>query len=155
MAVTETKNIITGALTQALEKMAFLEAVCSEEQPEVPSVVVTADIDFAGPISGTIRTAAGIDFARMLAENISGLDELTEAQCIDAMQELVNVTCGLVLPMIAYDRADVFDVTVPHLTRSEDRLQWEDFISQDDVTILDVEGCPVATRLIVKLQQPG
>ncbi len=155
MAVTETKNIITGALTQALETMAFLDALSSEEQPEVPSVVITADIDFAGPISGTIRMAAGIDFARMLAENISGLEELTEAQCIDAMQELVNVTCGLVLPMIAYDRADVFDMTVPHLTRSEDRLQWVDFISQDDVTVLDVEGWPVATRLIVKLQQPG
>lgn len=150
MSSLETKNIITGAITQALERMAFLEAVCSDEKPPAPDVSIAADIDFSGPVSGTVRTVAGVDFAKVLAENIAGLQEMTEKECIDAMQELVNVTCGLVLPMIAESETDVFDLTVPHLAKSEDRLQWDEFIEQEDVTVLDVEGWPVATRLIVE-----
>ncbi len=66
------------------------------------------------------------------------------------MKEFVNVTCGLVLPMIASSEADVFDITVPHLVTSEDRLKWEQFLSHEDVYILNIEGWPVATRLIIE-----
>ena len=151
MAEMKTAGIVTVAITQALEKMAFLMVLPFDEEEELalPSVVITADINFTGPVSGTIRTAAGVDFARMLAENMSGMNELTEEQCIDAMKELVNVTCGLVLPMITVSEEDVFNITVPHLTPTEDRMDWDEFISQDDVTVLNVEGLPVATRLII------
>lgn len=149
MTAIKTKNIVTEAISQALEKMAFLTVIPMDEELEYPKVTISAEINFSGPINGTIRTAAGIDFARLLAENISGLDELTEEECIDAMQELVNVTCGLVLPMISQTPADVFDLTVPHLTRTEDRLQWQEFIAQPDVTVLNVEDAPVATRLMI------
>lgn len=149
MEAIETTNIVTEAMSQALEKMAFLDAEPTDEKPQTPSITITAEINFSGPIKGTIRTAVGIEFARTLAENISGMEELTEEQCIDAVQELVNVTCGLVLPMIATSEADVFDLTVPHLTRSEEREHWNDFIEEKDVTVLDVEGQPVATRLII------
>lgn len=149
MTTIKTANIVTEAISQALEKMAFLTVIPMDEDLAHPEVTITAEINFSGPIKGTIRTAAGIDFARTLAENISGLDELTEEECIDAMQELVNVTCGLVLPMISQSSADVFDLTVPHLTRTEDRLHWQEFIAQQDVTTLNVEGSPVATRLMI------
>ena len=150
MGTMDTINIVTEAISQALEKMAFLDAEPFGEESEAPSVIITADIDFKGPISGTIRMAAGVDFAQTLAENISGMFELSEEQCADAVKELVNVTCGLVLPMIASSEADVFDLTVPHLAKSEDRLEWDDFVSQDEVTVLNVEGHAVATRLILK-----
>lgn len=150
MGSMDTINIVTEAITQALEKMAFLDSEAFDEESEAPSVVITADIDFSGPVNGTIRMAAGVDFAQTLAENISGMFELTEDQCEDAIKELVNVTCGLVLPMIASSEADVFDLTVPHLAKSEDRLEWDDFVSQEDVTVLNVEGHAVATRLILK-----
>ena len=130
--------------------MAFLDAEPFDDESEAPSVIITADIDFNGPVSGTIRMVAGIDFAQMLAENISGMFELTEEQCVDAIKELVNVTCGLVLPMIASSEADVFDLTVPHLAKSEDRMEWDDFMLQEDVTVLNVEGHAVATRLILR-----
>ncbi|MCK5173962.1 MAG: chemotaxis protein CheX [Planctomycetes bacterium] len=150
MGIMDTINIVTEAISQALEKMAFLDAEPFDEESEAPSVIITADIDFSGPVSGTIRMVAGIDFAQTLAENISGMFELTEEQCADAVKELVNVTCGLVLPMIAASEADVFDLTVPHLSKSEDRMDWDDFVSQDEVTVLNVEGHAVATRLILR-----
>lgn len=149
MSAINTLNVVTEAMTQALEKMAFMMIMPFDEEPEVPHVVIMSEINFSGPISGTLRAAAGIEFAQVLAENISSQAELTEEECIDAMKELVNVTCGLVLPMIAASGADVFDLTVPHLTRHEDRLHWDDFVSQDDVTVLNVEGYPLATRLIL------
>ena len=150
MGTMDTINIVTEAMSQALEKMAFLDTEPFDEESEAPSVIITADIDFSGPVSGTIRMVAGIDFAQTLAENISGMFELTDEQCADAVKELVNVTCGLVLPMIAASEADVFDLTVPHLAKSEDRMDWDDFVSQDEVTVLNVEGHAVATRLILK-----
>ena len=150
MAAMDTIDIVTEAISQALEKMAFLDSEPFDEESEAPSIIITADIDFSGPISGTIRTVAGIDFAQALAENMSGMQEMTEDECIDAIKELVNVTCGLVLPMIAASEADVFDLTVPHLARSEDRVEWDDFVSQEDVTVLNVEGHAVATRLILE-----
>ncbi len=149
MGAMDTIDIIAEAISLALEKMAFLDAEPFDDEPEAPSVIVTADIDFSGPVNGTIRTVVGIDFANLLAENISGMFELTEDECIDAVKELVNVTCGLVLPMIATSGTDVFDLTVPHLAKSEDRVDWDDFITQKDVTVLNVEGHAVATRLIL------
>lgn len=149
MTVIETTAIIKEAVAQALEKMAFLIVMPPEDDLPVPEITITAEISFSGPICGTIRTSAGIDFAKVLAENISGMTELTEAQCIDVLKELVNVTCGLVLPMIATDETDVFDLTVPELIRTEEKLHWDQFISQDDVTVLNIEGWPLATRLII------
>jgi hypothetical protein len=65
------------------------------------------------------------------------------------MKELVNVTCGLVLPMLADSKDDVFDVTVPHLTGSKERVYWQEFVESIDAVVLDVEGFSVATRLII------
>jgi CheY-specific phosphatase CheX len=153
MTAINTQNVVTEAVTQALETMAYLMVMpCQPESIEPPRIAITAEINFKGPVSGSLRTTAGIDFARVLAENISGLEDLTEEEYIDAMKEFVNVTCGLVLPMIASSDADVFDITVPHLVRTEDRLKWEQFLSHDDVYILNIEGWPVATRLIIDSQ---
>ncbi len=150
MTHTETISIVTEAISVALEKMAFLDAMLFEgECPEAPSSIVAAEINFSGPVSGTIRTLTGSDFARHLAENIGAVEELTEEQCVDAIKELVNVTCGLVLPMIASCEMDVFDLTVPHMSQLEECFHWDEFVKQPDVTVLDVEGEYVATRLII------
>jgi len=149
MTTADTAGIVSEAITQALNKMACLEVMPFEGEPEIPSVSIAAEIHFSGPVNGTVRTIAGMDFARTLAENVSGLDMLTEQECIDAVKELVNVTCGLVLPMIANSRSDVIDVTVPHLIGSREREYWEEFVKHSDATVLDVEDFPVATRLII------
>jgi len=149
MTATETAGIVSEAITQALNKMACLEAIPFDGEPGMPLAGITVEIHFTGPVNGAVRVIAGMDFARVLAENMSGLDMLTEQECIDAMKELVNVTCGLVLPMIANLPNDVVDVTVPHLTGSERQEYWEEFVGHDDVTVLDVEDFPVAARLII------
>ncbi len=149
MSTINTVNILTEAVSKALERMAFLDVIGFEGACEAPSEMVFTEINFTGPLNGTIRAAAAMDFAKVLAENISGLGALTEDHSCDAMKELVNVTCGLVLPMIAQSELDVFDVTVPQVSCTADSEHWRDFVCSDDVTILDVEDWPVATKLII------
>lgn len=147
MAAIDTCSVMNAALSEALQTMAFLMVMPAQEQLETPESIITAEIEFTGPVSGKITAAAGLDFARVLADNVSGLNDVPEEVCIDAMKELVNVTCGLVLPMVAASPADVFDLTVPHLAQSEDRLTWEEFVAKEDVTVMDVEGWPLAVHL--------
>ena len=149
MNTIDTTSIVSEAITQALNKMAFLEAVPFDGEPEIPSVSIITEIDFTGPVNGTVRTIVGMDFAKIFAENVSGSSELVEQECIDAIKELVNVTCGLVLPMIADSQNDVFDVTLPHSTGSREQTHWQEFVKSSNVTVLDVEGFPMAIRLII------
>ncbi len=160
----ETDNILTDALMQALETMAFLTIMPLEEDMAAPEKTVLAEISFTrrdaastpietrrtGPKNGTIQILAGLDFCRILAENISALTEVNDETCYDALKELSNVTCGLLLPMLASSRADVFDVTVPTLKTGNDSPRWDEFVEQPNSRILNIEGFLVATRLIMK-----
>jgi hypothetical protein len=151
MTAVDSLTVVTAAVSQALEKMAFLMVMpFDEETPPIDGEIIVTQIEFSGPKNGMIKACAGIDFAEALAENISGKTDLSEQECVDAMKELVNVACGLVLPMIASSQADVFDLTVPHLTRSQEQVHWDEFVELEDVTVLNVEGWPLAIRLEIK-----
>lgn len=149
MAVIDSQSVITAALSEALEKMAFLMVMPFDEQPQVPDSTISAQIEYTGPISGRIRIIAGTEFAASLAENMGALDELSADQKADAVKELVNVTCGLVLPMIAGSPSDVFDLTVPHLTQSDNNNCWCEFVKEEGVVLVNVEGYPVAVQMVV------
>ena len=89
-----------------------------------------------------------MDFARILAENIGALDEVDDEQAFDAMREMTNVICGLVLPMIASELSDVFDMTVPAIKSGDDSPQWSEFAQ--DSCVLNIEGHAIAAKLNIK-----
>ena len=149
MESVDTTSVVAEAFSEAIGTMAFLDVMPCEGPPEKPQLTIMTQIDFSGPINGTITVAAGVDFAEIFAENIGATEELTEEQRLDAMKELVNVSCGLALPMIASSPADIFDLTVPHLSDVTDMTLWDNLVACDDTVILDVEGMPVATRLTI------
>lgn len=147
MLAIETKSIINEALSQALQLVAFLDvAPYCQLDMQLPPKIVAAEIGFSGPFTGTIRMVAGHEFARMFAENMSGMDDIEDDQCVDAVKELLNITCGLVLPMISPTTADEFDMTVPHVT---DVLpdDFQQFVLRDDVMVVDVEDHLVAVQV--------
>ena len=147
MKVTDPTNIITESITQALEKTVFMETIPGfEEEERSPEDVIVAEIDFQGRVCGRIQIAAEKGFARQFAENMSGIDELGEEEYNDALKELANITCGLVLPMIADSEEEAFDLTVPHLTELSPP-RWQDFVAERDTVLLDVEGYPLCVRL--------
>jgi hypothetical protein len=147
MIAAEAKTILAQYLAQALERMAFLDALPFVETPPVPARFALADIRFAGSVSGFIQVAAGLDFARELAANMGLLEQPTEEQCLDAIRELVNVTCGLILPLLASPDSDVFDLSIPQAVPCDESTDWSRWIQEDDVIVLDVGGHAVAGRL--------
>ncbi len=147
MIVDETKTIVTQSIAQALERMAFLDVLPCLETPPAPNRILRAEIDFTGSMDGSIHVVAGLDFARELAGNMGLLDQPTEEQCTDALRELVNVTCGLVLPLLTTPEADVFNVSIPRVHPADGSMDWDQWIQRDDVAVLDVVEHPVAVCL--------
>jgi len=126
----ETGTIVTQALSEALETMAFLTILPIDEDLLPPEDTILAEMSFTGPKSGTVQILAGPDFAKILAENIGALDEVKDEYAFDALKELANVICGLVLPMIASSQTDVFDVTVPAIKSGDDAPKWDQFVDE-------------------------
>lgn len=146
----ETENILTNSLAQALETMAFLTIIPPEDDMAAPEQTVLAEISFTGPKNGTIQMLAGLDFCRILAENIGALTEVSDETCHDALKELSNVTSGLLLPTLACSQADIFDITIPTIKNGDDCPKWNEFVEQPNSCILNIEGYLVATRLMMK-----
>lgn len=89
----------------------------------VPKKTILAEIDFIGARNGSIQIIAGLDFGRILAENIGNLTEPDREAACDALKELSNVTCGLFLPVLTSTTADPFAVTVPRLQTYDNSSQ--------------------------------
>jgi len=145
----ETKNV-SEALIEALEVMAFLTSMPMEDDLAVSEETILAEIDFMGARNGSIQIIAGLDFSRILAENISNLDDPGREEACDALKELSNVTCGLFLPILTSTTADSFAVTVPRLQACDNSSQWHEFVADQNSVVSNIEGYMVATRLIMK-----
>lgn len=146
-----TNDILIEALTEALETTAFMIPLPPEEDLPSPAQGVLVRIDFSGPFSGTIELWAGSKFAQMMAANVMGLepeDEEAQSKGIDALKELVNITGGVLLTKLIDSPAEVFNLTVPQAQEQLDSELWEEYVAQDDVIVLDVDGFPVAIRLL-------
>ena len=146
----ETNTILCEALCKALETMAFMIGEAPEEQGDAPAESYLARMCFEGPVSGTIEILAGCELARSLALNISGDKQAEQDKSVDALKELLNVTCGLLLPLLPSLATDTFKFTVPELVSTGDAEQWRQFVGQDDVVVLEVSGELIATRLRVR-----
>jgi chemotaxis protein CheY-P-specific phosphatase CheC len=146
MNVTESMDIIKESITQALEKVAFLEVMAPEDENKSPDDIIVAEIGFVGHISGRIQIASEREFVTAFAENMCGMDDLSTEQYDDALKELANITCGLVLPMLAESQKEDFNMTVPYLTTLSPP-KWQDFVAEDDTVLLEVEGHLICVKL--------
>jgi len=145
----ETKDVSEG-LIQALETMAFVTLLPMDDELAAPDETILAEMDFMGPRNGSIRIIAGLDFGRILAENIGNLDNPSREDACDALKELSNVTCGLFLPRLTSTTAESFTVSVPRLQTCDNSSQWHAFVEDQGSVVSNVEGHLVGTRLIMK-----
>ncbi len=143
----DTSDILVEALTQALETSAFLTVMPSQEQPDPPQRFFQVQMHFKGPACGTLQIVAGFKLGRILAQNIMGAESTDDDIAIDAIKELANVTCGLLLPMLVSSEDDLFDATLPEVQEFKDSEQWESLTRQNGAIILDVEGLPILVSL--------
>ena len=143
----ETSDILTTALTDVLETMVFLTVIPMDEDVVLPKTTMLGSIHFVGPKSGTVEILVGVEFSNVLAENMGNLDEVDYDISCDAVKELCNVTCGLLLPQISSSPSDVFDLTVPTVTGCDNSSQWSEFTSDENCSVLNVEGYVIATKI--------
>jgi hypothetical protein len=148
-------DIATGALSEALEVMAFACTGPVDDKTVAPDVPVLTEMRFAGPKNGAIRILSGLALGRVLAGNIGCLAEIDDRAALDAWKEVCNVTCGLVIPRIADSTAEVYDVTVPDVKTGMQAPPWEPFVSQPGSRILNVEGYAAAVGLVVDDPSPS
>jgi CheY-specific phosphatase CheX len=143
-------ELLTDSLAQALETMAFWDVMSPDEDSTIPEKTILGQISFTGSKAGTIEMLAGMEFTRTLAENFAALDDADEESCLDALKELCNVVCGLLLPMLASSDTDVFDIAVPTIDNSDNLSGWNEFIQGANCRVLNIEGHLVAVRVVVK-----
>lgn len=146
----DTDDCLTQALAEAFETMAFLTALPVDDEMIIPQKTILAEIGFSGAKRGTIQMLAGLDFCETLAENIAAIEVVDNQAALDALQELSNVTCGLLLPMIVSSTADEFEVAVPKVENCDNPSQWDEFVAEENSCILNMEGHAIAARLIVE-----
>lgn len=142
--------LLIESLGEALETMAFMAVMPPEESADAlrPMQAVRARMTFSGPAKGEVEVMGGPVFVQMLAANVLGVDESDPEAVqkgVDALQELVNTTCGILLPQLATPENDQFDVSLPE-SQEVDEAAWEAFV-HEGATELDVEGELVAVRL--------
>ncbi|MBI9017978.1 MAG: chemotaxis protein CheX [Phycisphaerae bacterium] len=149
----ELTTILTDSLSQALETMAFMVAMPMEDELPEPENSLQATMQFQGPQSGRLEMTAPVEWVEMFAANVMGIepdDPDTEEKSVDAFKELLNTICGVLLPRLAEDPADIFNVTIPQSQAFTTLEQWQQYVAQDDVNILEVDFHPVAIRMIME-----
>ena len=76
--------------------------------------------------------------------------DILDDACIDAMQELSNVTCGLLLPELASCEKDTFDMTIPKTQWLQGQQNWNDFIEDENSHVMNIEDYLVAAKLTME-----
>ncbi|MBN1764665.1 MAG: chemotaxis protein CheX [Sedimentisphaerales bacterium] len=147
------QNELVESFSEALVSMAFIMALPPEDELPTPQQGTMVWMDFKGPISGRIELLADQELIRMAAANIIGAEpdeEIPRERGVDALKEILNTTCGVLLTRLAQSPADLFDITVPESEDFNEPATWTDYINQPDVTVLDADGFLVALRMTVK-----
>ncbi len=147
------ESLLTESLSEALETMAFIMVMPPAEEPAAPQEAVQVTMQFTGPKSGTVELMAGKDFLIAMAANVLGVDpgeEEAQAKGVDAFREILNTTCGVLLPKLASSPADVFNVTLPEDESFTGPEHWQKFLSQEGAVVLDADGSPLACRLVIR-----
>jgi hypothetical protein len=140
------------ALIQAMETMAFTTPTLADPALLPSSDSLQVKMPFTGPICGTVEMVASEKVGIGLAANILATtpeDPAAKRHAKDALKELLNVTCGLILPKLVPKESDAtsFRMTLPELAVFDSQAQWPAFAAAPDTCILDVEGSLIALRV--------
>ncbi len=143
------EEYLIESVSSVLETTAFIFALPPEEELPIPDEGVTVSIHFTGPVSGQIQLSAGHELIQLLASNllcVDPIDPQAQEKSIDAFKELVNATCGVLLPRLANDPSDVFDVTIPDAHEFNSTETWENAVATSDASVLDCDGLPLLAK---------
>ena len=152
---TNRKEALAQVLTDVLEQMAFMftDQVDEDQPPEPAEDGLLAKMGFSGPFAGSMMLAVPAETCPLIAENMLGMDaddERAMEKARDALKEVLNVTCGNALTVIAGEEP-VFDLTVPEVTEV-DSDAWRQLAAHPDTVALLVDDYPMLLRMVMDSQ---
>jgi hypothetical protein len=140
------------ALVRALETMAFTTPTWADASlsPAADSLLVS--LPFSGPVSGTVEMVTSETVGAGLAANILAIapnDPAAKRLARDSLKELLNVTCGLLLPTLVDSQPTKrpFQITLPRLEDFDGQTQWQNFVATGETCVLNVDGRLIALRV--------
>ena len=142
---TEHVQTLGETFCRVLEQLAFMfpEPAAKSELPTHTGEYVSVSMGFKGVFNGTLRLAAPSAICAEIAVNMLGMDlddEEVAAKGLDALKEVLNVTCGNILTEIAGDEA-VFALDIPEATIM-DASGWSDLLRHDETLCFLIDDCP-------------
>ncbi len=140
------------ALVEAMEQMAFMAPMPADETLLPSPQAYLIRMPFTGPVSGTVEIVAPQEVGTGLAANILATtpdDPQAISYAADALKELLNVTCSLLLPKLGTVKpgGSPFKMTLPQMTAFDSARQWKDFVAVPNTHLLDVEGKLIAIHV--------
>jgi hypothetical protein len=138
------------SLADSAETMAFVSLMPPDGPCALPLDLLRVSISFTGPLTGSLELIAPAAFGALLAANMLGCDPSDPdavTRSTDAMKELMNITCGDLLPKIVDGPPRGFEMGLPHIEPLEDRPGWEAHLAAEPGNLFDAEGHIVAVWL--------
>lgn len=107
-------DVIAEAVERSFSDTAFMTAVPGEDLSPDEVAWTSSCVEFSGPLKGRMTLRLSSSLLPELAANIMGEDDLPSVEDqIDALGEMVNIICGVILPGIN-EGDDVYRIDSPH-----------------------------------------
>jgi len=141
---------LVEAFNRAMETLAFVSILPEQRDCACPADPVLIRIAFAGSSVGAFEMVAGKSLGMVLAKNLMAVDPdaseagPTLALAEDALREISNVTCGLLLNRSARDGRPPAELGLPVLESMDAVSGWHEFTSRPDSLVFTAESHPVA-----------
>lgn len=142
----ERRELLSSVFCDAMEKLAFMFGEPAEGDELFPTGknYLTAGMTFTGDMSGEISITVAEEMCMEIAANILGInadEEQAMNLAIDALKEVLNVTCGQVLTAIAGEKA-LINLSIPQVSEL-DASGWTETMNNTESIGFLVDDYPV------------
>lgn len=154
---TEQEAKLNETFCRVLEQLAFMfaePAAKDELPPPAEEDAMCVRMGFSGSLEGTLQLGIPLGICAELATNMLGMDlghDEAAAKGLDAMKEVLNVTCGNILTELA-GTEPVFTLSIPEATPLTAEA-WEEFCGREDTLGYLVDETPVLLQF--QIERPG
>ncbi len=145
-------ELLTGAMADALETMAFISPLPWEgDVPAPPERGLVVSIRHHTDRTRTCRLMAGERFALHLAANVLGVaegDHDATERAMDALKELMNVVSGALLRAAHVTSSAVLALDLPCVESIVEPGRWRDLLGAPGTVCFDADGHFIAIGLV-------
>ncbi len=143
--------LLRESLTTALETSASVspEAAVDAEAVPAPAHPLMASIGFEGPASGVMQIIADDSFGTLVAANMQGCapsESSAKEASSDALQELANITCGVMLKVFPDGHKSVPRMGLPSISAVPPN-EWNRVLADRSAAVVNAQGHGVAVRV--------